>query len=392
MNLRLLLAAGLCAATLLPAGAAPKDCITVAVLSLNDFHGAFIRDARKGIPGAAAIWQTVDSLKRVYPYHVTVAAGDNFGGSYFSTATQSRLLPVFFNDLGIRISAVGNHEFDNGTAWLAQKWAGSDMLPRGWELTYVCANVANASGRCPSYMQPFATEEIKLPSGRSITVAFVGLITSSTPLQTRRANTAGLSFDGRYDAVTATLSRRPEYAAVDSADVRILLTHIGTKMSGGSPAWHDADSARIAAFADPRFHAEAVRCGDEFIGLLYWWQGPSFRYVEHLAIRPDLRGRNLGSALFESFCRGERVILEIDPPRDEISTRRLGFYRRLGFHDSPLPYVHPSYSRPFEPHRLVLMGYPAPLEQEEARRLADFVRRVVLHYTEHRQPTLPRIP
>lgn len=255
MNLRLLLAAGLCAATLLPAGAAPKDCITVAVLSLNDFHGAFIRDARKGIPGAAAIWQTVDSLKRVYPYHVTVAAGDNFGGSYFSTATQSRLLPVFFNDLGIRISAVGNHEFDNGTAWLAQKWAGSDMLPRGWELTYVCANVADASGRCPSYMQPFATEEIKLPSGRSITVAFVGLITSSTPLQTRRANTAGLSFDGRYDAVTATLSRRPEYAAVDSADVRILLTHIGTKMSGGSPAWHDADSARIAAFADPRFHA-----------------------------------------------------------------------------------------------------------------------------------------
>ena len=89
---------------------------------------------------------------------------------------------------------------------------------------------------------------------------------------------------------------------------------------------------------------------------------------------------------------GERVILEIDPPRDEISTRRLGFYRRLGFHDSPLPYVHPSYSRPFEPHHLVLMGYPAPLEQEEARRLADFVRRVVLHYTEHRQPTLPRIP
>ncbi len=158
------------------------------------------------------------------------------------------------------------------------------------------------------------------------------------------------------------------------------------------PKERRTEADHLRALADPRFHAEAVRCGDEFIGLLYWWQGPSFRYVEHLAIRPDLRGRNLGSALFESFCRGERVILEIDPPRDEISTRRLGFYRRLGFHDSPLPYVHPSYSRPFEPHRLVLMGYPAPLEQEEARRLADFVRRVVLHYTEHRQPTLPRIP
>lgn len=250
-----LLTAGLCAAMLLPAGASPKDCVTVAILSLNDFHGAFIRDARKNIPGAAAIWQTVDSLKRVYPYHVTVAAGDNFGGSYFSTATDSRLLPVFFNDLGIRISAVGNHEFDNGTHWLAQKWAGTDMLPTGWELTYVCANVADADGQCPAYMQPFATQEIQLPSGRKLTVAFVGLITSSTPQQTRRANIAGLTFNGSYDAVATTLSRRPGYAAVDSADIRILLTHIGTKMSSGSPAWHDADSTHIAAFADPRFHA-----------------------------------------------------------------------------------------------------------------------------------------
>lgn len=158
------------------------------------------------------------------------------------------------------------------------------------------------------------------------------------------------------------------------------------------PKEQRAKADHLRALEDPHFHADAIRRGDEFVGILFWWQGPAFRYVEYLAIRPDLRGQHLGSAIFGAFCRGERVILEIDPPEDEISVRRLGFYRRLGFHDSPLEYVHPSYSRPFEPHRLVLMGYPAPLGTEEARRFADFVRSRVLRYTEHDQPALPRIP
>ena len=91
-----------------------KGDVTVAIFSLNDFHGGFVRNDYKSIPGAPAIWQTLDSLKSVYPYNVTVAAGDNFGGSFFYAATKGVLLPVFFNDLGIRLSAVGNHEFDDG--------------------------------------------------------------------------------------------------------------------------------------------------------------------------------------------------------------------------------------------------------------------------------------
>ncbi len=80
------------------------------------------------------------------------------------------------------------------------------------------------------------------------------------------------------------------------------------------------------------------------------------------------------------------------PPRDEISTRRLGFYRRLGFHDSPAAPMSTPRTAALRAAPPRADGISAPLEQEEARRLADFVRRVVLHYTEHRQPTLPRIP
>ena len=93
--------------------------VQVAIISINDFHASFARDDAQGKPGAAALLHTVDSLKRLYPYHLVVSAGDNFGGSFFYKATRGALLPQLFSDLGISLSALGNHEFDYGQDSLA---------------------------------------------------------------------------------------------------------------------------------------------------------------------------------------------------------------------------------------------------------------------------------
>ena len=132
--------------------------------------------------------------------------------------------------------------------------------------------------------------------------------------------------------------------------------------------------------------------GDEFIGILFHWGADGYRYVEHLAVSPALRGQNMGSAALSAFCRKVgRVILEIDPPVDDISIRRLHFYERLGFVANPYRYIHPSFRKPFTPHRLVLMSYPGAITYEEARSFADFVREAVLRYSEHEAPTLPNL-
>ena len=103
-------------------------------------------------------------------------------------------------------------------------------------------------------------------------------------------------------------------------------------------------------------------------------------------------GRNMGSQALTAFCRKVgRVILEIDPPVDDISIRRLHFYERLGFVANPYQYIHPSFRKPFTPHRLVLMSYPEALTYEEARGFADFIRERVLRYSEHENPELPRL-
>ncbi|MDE7123108.1 MAG: N-acetyltransferase, partial [Alistipes sp.] len=67
------------------------------------------------------------------------------------------------------------------------------------------------------------------------------------------------------------------------------------------------------------------------------------------------------------------------------------FYHRLGFVENPYDYRHPSYCRPFEPHRLVLLSRPRRLENDEARRLADFVREEVLRYSDHGEAPGPRL-
>lgn len=251
-----LLIAGL--AITLTAAADVKDRVTMAVFSINDFHGAFVRNDTKDIPGAAAVWQTLDSLKAIYPYHVTVSAGDNFGGSYFYNATRSRsLLPQFFKDLGIRLSAVGNHEFDDGQEALAAKWDGIELKPHGWNIRYVCANVQDRGGKTPGFALPYAIEEVRVSPTKTLRVAFVGLIASSTPQQVSARRIKGLTFRGDYTSVLDSLKRTPGYDAVSTADIRLLLTHVGTRTASenGEPAWDDKDADNLRSLNDTSFHA-----------------------------------------------------------------------------------------------------------------------------------------
>ena len=176
-----------------------------------------------------------------------------------------------------------------------------------------------------------------------------------------------------------------------------------------SPAdkgWEEADTLYRAAFPakeirsaedhlralqDPLYKAEGIWLDERFAGLLYYWELGDSRYIEHLAVDPALRGRHIGSDVLAVFCRGKRVILEIDPPENPVALRRLHFYERLGFVSNPQLFLHPSFRKPFETHRLVLMSYPSPLEHDEARAFADFVRERVLRYSEHDAPELPRL-
>ena len=229
--------------------------ITIGIFAVNDFHASFVQNEAKHTPGAPAVVQTVDSLCRVYPYHIVVNAGDTFGGSYLYNMSRGKgLLPQFFMDMNIHISALGNHEFDEGQEKLAAKWQGTALRPDHWDITYVAANIRNAKGETPSFARPYAVQEIALPQGQAVRVAFIGLTTSDAPQQTSASNVKGLSFDGNYPRVLDSLKQTQGYEVVANADLRFILSHLGTEQRGEEVSWIDGNQEYLKQIDDPSIH------------------------------------------------------------------------------------------------------------------------------------------
>ncbi len=103
-----------------------------------------------------------------------------------------------------------------------------------------------------------------------------------------------------------------------------------------------------------------------FIGLALYWEFGNYIYVEHLAILPEMRNKQYGKLALTLLAEENKVlILEIDPPIDDISIRRKGFYERNGFIANPYPHLHPPYHKKDRGHELVVMTSPRQISEDE---------------------------
>ncbi|MFI3296611.1 MAG: 5'-nucleotidase C-terminal domain-containing protein [bacterium] len=210
---------------------------TIAIICLNDFHGSFVQDKKLGVPGAACVYAHVDSLKQKYKNNIVIAAGDNFGGSYFSNVTQGSLIPSFFNELGITVSAIGNHEFDNGQDFLKDKWSNSGV--KDWTIDYICANLFS-DATCttqPSYVIPEMTKNITISEGDAVKVRLIGLVTASAKSGTSATDIDKLVFSAKHDDIINNLHTGTN----EEADIDILVAHVGTEMKNDAPAWMESN-------------------------------------------------------------------------------------------------------------------------------------------------------
>lgn len=76
--------------------------------------------------------------------------------------------------------------------------------------------------------------------------------------------------------------------------------------------------------------------------------------------------------------RKKTVILEIDPPNDEVSARRKAFYERAGYRTNPFEHIHPPYRSEYKGHRLVVMIYPAAISENEYKNFNSYLENVVM--------------
>ena len=223
---------------------APVD---VRILSINDFHGNLRpppggiriadpadRTKKIAVPAGGAEYMStlVGQLRQGHPNNIFVAAGDLIGAS--------PLLSAMFHDeptiesmsmMGLAISSVGNHEFDEGRDELLRMQNGGChpvdhcQGPHpflGGKFHYLAASTFEKS----SGKTIFPAYEIREFGG--IPVAFIGLTLKDTPRIVSPDGVAGLEFRDEADTVNALV---PELKA-RGVEAIVVLIHEGGLPTG----------------------------------------------------------------------------------------------------------------------------------------------------------------
>jgi 5'-nucleotidase len=226
-----------------PAPAAPVE---VQILAINDFHGnheppklgieAGTREASIRVPagGVAYLAGAAAALRSGQPHSVTVSAGDLIGASPLVSALfLDEPTIAAMNLAGLEYNAVGNHEFDKGTAELTRMQRGgcekyTSRQPCGLEpfagarFGFLAANVLMPDGKTlfpPSAIKDFGP----------VQVGFIGMTLKETATIVPPAGVAGVTFAD--EAVTAN-ALVPQLKAA-GADAVVILLHQGGRSTGG---------------------------------------------------------------------------------------------------------------------------------------------------------------
>lgn len=139
----------------------------------------------------------------------------------------------------------------------------------------------------------------------------------------------------------------------------------------------------LRACDDEHFFPLSVWDGQQLIGLMFFWEWDNYRYLEHLAISPDLRGRGYGTIVLRYlYDSNHTIILEIDPLVNELSVRRLQFYERSGFTLTPYRFVHLPYRLDGIKQELLILSYPKLITKEQHNHFLKFLGEEVIKYCE----------
>jgi len=135
------------------------------------------------------------------------------------------------------------------------------------------------------------------------------------------------------------------------------------------------------AFSFSCYYLEAYIVDEALIGFIAYWEFTSYLYVEHFAIHPDQRGKGTGKKILEHLIQihPKYILLEIDPVQDEISARRLHFYRSLGFIENSYQHIHPAYRKGYEGHNLVVLTTERMISPEEYTTFAYDLSHMVMN-------------
>ncbi len=183
----------------------------IQILATNDFHGRLTNNTNNEA-GAAVLSGAVKQLRTANPNTAFVAAGDLIGASTFESFIQQDVPTIdALNEAGLDVSAVGNHELDQGFDDLKARVQGL----ADWE--YIVANLRLKADNTHA-LAPTWTQELG-----GVMVGYVGAVTEDLPSLVSPAGIATLKVTDVVTEVNASAAA----LKADGADLIVLLVHEG---------------------------------------------------------------------------------------------------------------------------------------------------------------------
>jgi len=217
----------------------PGQLVQVQLLGFNDYHGYLQSDTNPGpgdVAGALAgggeyLSSKLRQLRAGKKYSLTVAAGDLIGGSPFlSGLFHDEPSVESLNAMGLDVSSVGNHEFDEGVTELLRMqnggchpvdgcyFAGAPFA--GANFQWLAANTVNdATGKTP--LPPYWIKRIE-----SVKIGFIGMTLEDTDTLVAQAGIEGWSF---LDEAATANALVPELQRQGVQAIVVLLHEGGTQ-------------------------------------------------------------------------------------------------------------------------------------------------------------------
>lgn len=131
--------------------------------------------------------------------------------------------------------------------------------------------------------------------------------------------------------------------------------------------------------SNPLYYFMVLTISNRVLGIALMWKTKTFTYIEHLAIAKEQRKKKLGTYLLEKIkTKNQPIILEIDPPLDSVSQKRLSFYNKNGFVSHEFNHIHPPYKALYCGHSLIILSYPNKIDTKTYSEFNHFLTEVIM--------------
>lgn len=216
--------------------------VEIDLLGINDFHGRIEKENPPSpVAGAAVLAGAVDAYRAENPNTLFVSGGDNIGASTFTSfVAQDQPTLDALDAMGLDVSAIGNHELDQGRVDLDDR-----VIPQ-IEFPYLAANLYDRATGTPAFEESWVTEL------DGVDVGFIGAVTAELPSLVNPTGIASLEtrpIVPEVNRVAAALNDGDP--ANGEADVIVLLVHEGPASPAIEDATDDSVFGQIVAGVDP---------------------------------------------------------------------------------------------------------------------------------------------